>query len=604
MSTIRLGRRRRWLGIAAAAAVGVTAGSVGLTSALGGQAGTGDATSFVPIEPCRILDTRPEFNVGASAVPLGVDDTLTLSAHGVSGDCDISPTVVGLSLNVTAVGATAPTFVTVFPAGSERPNSSNLNPGPGDFVTANAVTVLLSSAGNFSIYNAFGSVDAVVDLVGVYVPVEAAGVGPTGPAGPAGADGADGADGAAPTAWYADVDGDTFGDGETLVIAVDAPVGHVADDGDCDDTDPGVNPDALDVFGDGIDASCSDLDGDGVPDVIDECIEHVSVSSDFGGLLVPDVINTVAGLDTPDDSGDGCLASLAGISNARGLATFDGDLYVADLSNHRVRRIDRRTGVISTVAGTGVDASTGDGGPATAAAVSEPHDIAFASDGTMYISENGTNSIRAVDPGTGVISTVTPVTGALAVTGLTLVGDETLYVADGGDEIFEIDLSGAAPVVTSLVGGFNTVRDVATLPDGNLVAADSEGNRVYHVDVSGPTVTTLAGTGSAGAGADGIDATTSALNKPYGVDVDRDGNVVIAGFIANDVRVVDMDTGLIDTLAGTGAATNDGDFGAPLDAGLRRAIGVHADPSGNVWVTTAGLGTPPVDDNWIRVIGN
>jgi hypothetical protein len=132
------------------------------------------ASAFVPIAPCRLTDTRPgDDNVGGRTTPVGPADTLTLDGWGARGQCTgpaALPTgTTGLQLNVTAVGATAATYLTLFPGGSARPTASNLNPAPGQPPVPNAVTVALSNDGQFSVYNAFGSVDVIVDVVGYYL---------------------------------------------------------------------------------------------------------------------------------------------------------------------------------------------------------------------------------------------------------------------------------------------------------------------------------------------------------------------------------------------------------------------------------------------------
>jgi len=123
-------------------------------------------SSFVPMSPCRLFDTRPEFDLGSLAT-FGADDTQTVTAHGDSGECTIPDVAVALSLNVTAVNATLPTHVTVWPDG-EMPTASSLNPVPGG-VAFNAVTVPLAS-GAFQVYNFQGSLDVIADVNGYYRP--------------------------------------------------------------------------------------------------------------------------------------------------------------------------------------------------------------------------------------------------------------------------------------------------------------------------------------------------------------------------------------------------------------------------------------------------
>lgn len=200
--------RARWAAIGAAVAVSVGAGGLGLA-----QAGndSGEKAIFQPISPCRMADTRSgEFNVGDKSTPLGAAEVWTLSAASATGNCPAFAGASALELNVTALDATDPTFITLFPAGEALPTASNLNPVPGQPPTPNSVTVTLNDSGAFTAYNAFGSVNVVIDVVGYYedhnhddryyteVEVDALLTdvsGEQGPAGPAGKDGKDGADG-------------------------------------------------------------------------------------------------------------------------------------------------------------------------------------------------------------------------------------------------------------------------------------------------------------------------------------------------------------------------------------------------------------------------
>lgn len=124
-----------------------------------------DDSTFVPVAPCRLMDTRPgSFRIGSIGT-FGPEQTRTVTAHGANGDCVLPSDAVAVSLNVTAVGATSNTFITVWPSG-ERPNASSLNPEPGA-KAFNAVTVPLDS-GDFNLFNKAGVVDLIVDVNGYY----------------------------------------------------------------------------------------------------------------------------------------------------------------------------------------------------------------------------------------------------------------------------------------------------------------------------------------------------------------------------------------------------------------------------------------------------
>jgi hypothetical protein len=128
--------------------------------------GDNDAT-FVAITPCRLIDTRPGDDHVGPHDKFGVGDTKTIAAHGTNGKCTIPSDAVGLSLNVTALGATAPSFLTIWPDGT-MPKASSLNPVPGQPPTPNAVTTNLSGTGSFKVFNLAGSVDVIVDVNGYY----------------------------------------------------------------------------------------------------------------------------------------------------------------------------------------------------------------------------------------------------------------------------------------------------------------------------------------------------------------------------------------------------------------------------------------------------
>jgi len=147
-------------------AVSLGAGGIGITHA---TTGSGSRAIYTPIEPCRLADLRPPPDqVGPRSAPLGPNETVTLDGWGSAGDCALPAGTAALAINVTALDATAPTFLTVFPAGTTQPLASNLNPWPGAPPTPNLVNVKLSDAGEFSVYNLDGNVNVIIDVVGVF----------------------------------------------------------------------------------------------------------------------------------------------------------------------------------------------------------------------------------------------------------------------------------------------------------------------------------------------------------------------------------------------------------------------------------------------------
>lgn len=149
--------------------------------------GTGTASVYVPIVPCRLVDTRSDSPVGTRSMPLGPAETVTFAVWGTNGNCSISTTATAIATNATAVNPTSASYVTIFPADAEhRPTASNLNVVAAGAPTPNQVTVALSAAGAISAYNNGGTVDLIIDIVGYYEPATSGPQGPQGPQGPAG----------------------------------------------------------------------------------------------------------------------------------------------------------------------------------------------------------------------------------------------------------------------------------------------------------------------------------------------------------------------------------------------------------------------------------
>jgi hypothetical protein len=159
--------RIRWAAIGAAIAVSIGGGGIGITHA---ALSSGSRNVFVPIAPCRIMDTRPTTQVGPKSSPIGPNETYTVSTFGDNGQCTGIPSdAAALSLNVTALDASAPTFLTFWPADQTQPHASSLNPLPGAGPTPNAVTTDLAADGRISIFNKQGTVDVLVDVNGYFV---------------------------------------------------------------------------------------------------------------------------------------------------------------------------------------------------------------------------------------------------------------------------------------------------------------------------------------------------------------------------------------------------------------------------------------------------
>jgi hypothetical protein len=182
------------VGVAAALAAAIVSG-VGLVREVG-AAGIGTVSSFVPIVPCRLADTRlGTDHVGVQPTAIGAGVSVAFAVWGTNGNCTIPDTATGIASNVTAVNPTASSFLTIYPSDANpRPTASNLNYTPTSPPTPNQVTVGLSATGAVSAFNLAGTVDVIIDIVGYYLPATT-GTGPQGPAGAPGATGPAGATG-------------------------------------------------------------------------------------------------------------------------------------------------------------------------------------------------------------------------------------------------------------------------------------------------------------------------------------------------------------------------------------------------------------------------
>jgi hypothetical protein len=162
----------RWVhvGIVVGLSLAATTG-IGLVRTAGAAPSAG-ASSFVPITPCRLFDTRPAPDrVGTRTAPLGPDDTFVAAVRGANGNCAVPSTATAVSMNVTIISPTADSFLTVFPSdAASRPLAASLNWIAKQAPTPNAVTAALSADGHVSFYNLTGSVQVAADVVGYYEP--------------------------------------------------------------------------------------------------------------------------------------------------------------------------------------------------------------------------------------------------------------------------------------------------------------------------------------------------------------------------------------------------------------------------------------------------
>ena len=263
-------------------------------------------------------------------------------------------------------------------------------------------------------------------------------------------------------------------------------------------------------------------------------------------------IRTMAGSGTSAYSGDGGLATNAGLTCAAVAVDGFGNFYIADQSAGRIRKVDTN-GIISTVAGTNSSGFTGDGGPAPVAKLNVPLGVIVDALGNLFIADWLNNRIRKVDTN-GIITTVAGTNSAG-------------FAGDGGLAV-NAKLNRPAAVA---VDGF-----------GNLFIADMSNNRIRKVDASG-FITTLAGTNTAAFSGDGGTATNASLNQPNGVAVDTFGDVFISDYANNRIRMVNT-AGNITTVAGNGGTGNAGDGGLASNATIYQPHGVSVDFYGNFYV--------------------
>ncbi|MCC6965793.1 MAG: Ig-like domain-containing protein, partial [Nitrospira sp.] len=322
------------------------------------------------------------------------------------------------------------------------------------------------------------------------------------------------------------------------------------------------------------------------------------------------VITTVAGNGTAGFSGDGGPATQAQVQFPH-LAVLgpDGSLYIPDQLNHRVRKV-APDGTITTIAGTGVAGYSGDGGPATAAQLNRPVSLVIAPDGGLLFSEQQNHVVRRIDP-TGLITTVAgtgiaglsgdggPATAAKLHEpyGLALGPDGSLFIAD--QENFRIRQVGTDGLITTIAGtgtmGFSgdggpagaaqfgtNLGTVQVGPDGSLYVADLGNHRIRRIRTDG-FITTVAGNGTSGFGGDGGPAISAMLASPFSAVVDRDGSLYIGDFGNSRIRRVGPD-GIISTIVGSGALGSGGDQGPATAAQLTTPAQVSLGPDGNLYI--------------------
>ena len=330
-------------------------------------------------------------------------------------------------------------------------------------------------------------------------------------------------------------------------------------------------------------------------------------------------ISTFAGTGAKGFSGDGGPATSAQLSNPSAIARGpDGALYICDTDNQRIRKV-APDGTISTVAGNGTRGFSGDGGPATQAALNEPYELRWDQGGNMFFVERLNHLIRRVDAKTGVISTIAgkgkagfsgdggPATSAELNQPHSLVFDQAgdLVVCDiGNNRLRRIDMKTGTISTFSGSGEKKPTPDGALIADtplsgpraldvdgdGNLWLALREGNAIYRLDVRAGKLHHVAGTGKSGFTGNGGPAKSATLSGPKCVSVAPDGDVYFADTESHSIRRLDLARGTVELVAGTGVK---GD--SPDGSQLARPHGIFVDKDGAIFIGDS-------ENNRVRVI--
>ena len=286
-------------------------------------------------------------------------------------------------------------------------------------------------------------------------------------------------------------------------------------------------------------------------DTFNHCIRRINASNG--------IIERIAGTGTVGYSGDDGLATEATFNEPYGI-TIDGNgnLYTADRHNAVVRKIGADTGIVTTFAGNGKAAFSGDGGPADQAGMVEPNGLAFSPDGSrLYIADVSDNRVRVVDMASNSITTF----------------------AGTGEAVHDGDDGSAASA------GIFGARAVACDPnDGSVYIMERQGSTIRLVDASTGAISTIASTGETGFGGDGGPAATAIFNRPKEMTLDGRGNILVVDTENHAIRLIDLQADRVSTVAGNGSDGFNGDGIAAKDASLGRPHGVAVGPDGAFYI--------------------
>ena len=347
-------------------------------------------------------------------------------------------------------------------------------------------------------------------------------------------------------------------------------------------------------------------------------IARIAVAGFLAANLIADAASaaevvTIAGTGVSGLEPGVQLARQTPVGEPYGLAKGpDGALYICEIATHVVRRLDEATGRISIVAGNGTKGYSGDGGPATKASLDEPYEVRFDTAGNMFFVEMKNNIVRRVDAKSGIISTVAG-TGEIGFSGdggpainaklnrphsIALDHQGHLYICDiGNHRVRVVNLESGTIDTFAGTGARKPTPDGSPLKgtplngpraldfDGknSLYLALREGNAVYRIDLQKQTLHHLAGTGEKGFSGNGGPAKLATLSGPKGIAVGPNGDVFLADTESHSIRVIRAANGTLDVLVGDGKR-GDGPDGDPLKCRTARPHGVFVDRRGNVYI--------------------
>ena len=325
------------------------------------------------------------------------------------------------------------------------------------------------------------------------------------------------------------------------------------------------------------------------------------------------VISTFAGTGERGFAGDGGPADKAKLDNPFGVVRGpDGAIYVCDTMNHAIRRIDGKTNIITTVAGTPTKKGyAGDGGVATQALLNEPYEVRFDPAGNMYFVERMNHCIRRVDSRTGVISTIAG-SGKAGFAGeggpaVNAQFNQPHAIAFFGADLYVCDTLNHRlrwiDMKSRVIDTFGGTGEKRPTPDGARISgtplsgpraidfqpggmwlALREGNRVYWVDMKTGSLRHVGGTGKTGFTGNGGPAKEATLSGPKGLAIHpKTANVYLADTESHSIRMIDVKSGKLELTAGTGTK-GDGPDGDPLKCRLARPHGVFVDDEGTIFV--------------------